>query len=255
MPRPLIAIICNVEGYADSERAPAIGAEGWAYKQGIGSLYAEGVWECGGTPVLVPCLGEAELVEELLGRADGLLITGGADVAPLDYGAEPSPHLGAANPVRDATDRAAVAWAEANPDLPVLGICRGIQSYNAYAGGTLIQDIPSEVEGAVQHSQKGPSYLASHSVRIVEPDSKIAAILGTERTTVNSFHHQAVASPAPGMVVTAKAADGIVEAMERPAQKWCVLVQWHPEHMFRHDAGARKLFEAFVRAASGAPNC
>jgi putative glutamine amidotransferase len=249
MARPMIVIVCNVEGYADSDRSPALGAEGWAYKQGIGSLYAEAVWEAGGVPTLLPCLGEAEMVAEMLGRADGLLITGGADVAPLDYGAEPSPHLGGANPVRDATDRAAVAYAEANPDLPVLGICRGIQSYNAYAGGTLIQDIPSEVKGAIQHSQKSPSTLGTHTLHIVEPESKTAAILGPSPIAVNSFHHQAVATPAPGMLVTARASDRVVEAMERPGHKWCVLVQWHPEHMFRRDERQRELFEGFVAAA------
>ncbi len=249
MARPMIAVVCNVEGYADSERNPAIGAEGWAYKQGIGSLYAEAVWEAGGVPALMPCLGEADFVGDMLGRADGLLITGGADVAPLDYGAEPSPHLGAANPVRDATDRAVIAYAEANPNLPVLGICRGIQSYNAYTGGTLIQDIPSEVRNPVQHSQKGPSSLGMHTLHIVEADSKVAAILGADTLAVNSFHHQAVAIAAPGMVVTARASDGVVEALERPAHRWCVLVQWHPEHMFRRDERQRALFAAFVAAA------
>lgn len=249
MARARIAILCNVEGYTDSERHPAIGAEGWAYKQGIGSLYAEAVWDAGGVPILLACLGEAELVGEVLGQADGLLVTGGGDVAPLDYGAEPAPQMGGANPVRDATDRAAVEYVEAHPDLAVLGICRGIQSYNAYAGGTLVQDIYSQVKGAVQHSQKAPSWMASHSLNVVEPESKIGAILGEEGLAVNSFHHQAVARPAPGMVVTAEATDGVVEAMERPGQKWCVLVQWHPEHMYRKDERQRKLFEEFVKAA------
>jgi putative glutamine amidotransferase len=248
MGRPLIAVMCNLEGYAEGERTAVVGAEGWGYKQGIGGCYVDAVWDAGGLPVLVPCLGEAQAVEEMLGRADGLVITGGADVAPRLYGAEPSPHLGGVNPYRDAADALAVAHCLARPELPVLGLCRGIQSYNAFAGGTLIQDIPSEVPGAVQHAQKAPSHEVSHGVAVSEPDSVIAEVLGGAQGMVNSFHHQAVRDVAAGLAVTARAPDGVVEALERPEARWTVLVQWHPEHMYRLHESARRLFGAFVAA-------
>lgn len=247
MRRPVIAIMCNVEGEW-SARGPAPGGEAWAYRQAIAGQYVDAVWEAGGLPVLLPALDDEELFDHLLGSADGLLITGGSDVAPYHYGAEPSPKLGFVSPHRDAADRLAVAYAQANPELPVLGICRGIQTYNVFAGGTLIQDIPSEVAGAVQHSQKGPAWAPGHRIDILEPDSITAAIFAGHELLVNSFHHQAADEPAPGLQVVARAPDGVIEAMERPSASWCVLVQWHPEQMVGRVEHARRLFEAFVQA-------
>lgn len=254
--RPLIAVLCNVEGYAKGSEGAAQalaglrpGEDKWAYKQGIGACYLDAVAAAGGAPVLMPCLPDADLLGAMLARVDGLLIPGGADIAPADYGAEPSPALGHVNCYRDAADRALIAFALAHPELPVLGICRGIQAYNAYAGGDLVQDIPSEVPGHLTHRKAADGDPDPyHDVEIAGGDSKLAAILGEGVARVNSFHHQAAKTAAPGLAVVARTADGVIEAMERPEARWTVLVQWHPEHMFRDDEGARRLFEAFVAA-------
>ncbi len=249
MSRPRIAIVCNVVGYGDTDTATP-GGEGWAYQHSIGAHYVDAIAECGGLPVLVPCLDDPDSVLPLLESCDGLMITGGADVAPLDYGALPSRKLKLVNPYRDAFDRMAVRFALDHPDLPVLGICRGIQSYNVYAGGTLIQDIPSEVPGAIQHNQRAPAWQPSHPVT-VEPDTRLAEVWGAGEVLVNSFHHQAIRDLAAGLRVVARSPDGVIEAAEAEGQAWRVLVQCHPEHMFRRHDHMRRLFEAFVAAARG----
>lgn len=255
MSRPLIAILATLEGHPESdpraETAEAQSAQGtWDLRHVTGGAYVTAVWQAGGLPMLLPCLAQEDLVREVLDRADGLVITGGADVAPEDYRAERSPRLGKVNVHRDALDRLAVGYAQEHPELPVLGICRGIQAYNVYAGagGTLIQDIPSEVGEQVAHSQRTPAREATHEVVVEAPDSHMAAIAGCDRVMVNSFHHQAVRDVGPGLRVVARAADGVIEALERPEARWCVLVQWHPEHMVAAQDHARRLFEAFVAA-------
>lgn len=246
MSRPTIAILCNAVGYANADTAPP-GGEGWAYQHSIGAHYVDAVAECGGIPLLVPCLAEPDHILPLLEACDGLLITGGADVAPADYHALPSPNLKLVNPFRDAFDRIAVQFALSNPDLPVLGICRGIQSFNVYAGGTLIQDIPTEVDGAIQHNQHAPAWHPSHWVT-VDPDCRLAEIWGAGQVMVNSFHHQAIKDLAPGLRAVAHAPDGVIEAAEAESAAWRILVQCHPEHMFRRHSHMRRLFEAFIQA-------
>ncbi len=253
MSRPLIAILATLEGHPEPDPDAATGeaqsATGtWDLRHVTGGAYVAAVRQAGGLPILLPCLAEGELVRDVLGRTNGLVITGGADVAPEDYGAERSLRLGKVNVHRDALDRLAVVYAQDHPDLPVLAICRGIQAYNVYAGGTLIQDIPSEVGEQVAHSQGRPAREATHEVAVEAPDSRVAEIVGCRKVMVNSFHHQAVRDVAPGLRVVARAVDGVIEALERPEARWCVLVQWHPEHMVADHDHARRLFEAFVAA-------
>ena len=245
--RARIAVLCNVEGLW----GPASGtkpADAWAYKHAASGQYIDAVVGAGGTPLLVPCVDDETLITDLLSACDGVLITGGADVAPRHYAAEPARELGTVNPLRDALDRVVVDYTRRNPDLPVLAICRGIQAYNVFAGGTLVQDIASEVPAALQHSQKAPGWEASHSLEILEPDSIVASLFDEERPRVNSFHHQAVKQPGEGLKVVARAPDGVIEAMEWEEARWCVLVQWHPEHMVARHEHARRLFELFVQA-------
>ncbi|MHB8995258.1 MAG: gamma-glutamyl-gamma-aminobutyrate hydrolase family protein [Armatimonadota bacterium] len=210
--------------------------------------YGLAVSAAGGVPIVVPCLEDEYLLEGVLERCDGLLITGGADVSPDEYGAAPLAQLGSVDPLRDRMDQVAVRYALAHPELPVLGICRGIQSLAVYAGGTLIQDIPSQVPKALQHSQKAPGWHGIHEVTL-EPDSLLARATGRPRAMVNSFHHQAVADLPDGFVATAHTADGVIEAMERREGAFCLGLQFHPELMAPRHHFIAAIFGRFVDAA------
>lgn len=225
MSQPTVAVLCTNE-----ER---------------GQPYADVLARCAASPLLVPCHWEQTRVQQALRQAKGLLITGGGDIDPCHYGQKPTCEPMQANPDRDALDRIGVHFALSHPELPVLGICRGIQAFNVFAGGDLIQDIPTEICDCHEaHKAIAGDY---HPVRI-KPRSQLAEILGARQLAVNSFHHQAVNRPAAELVVTARAPDGVIEALERPTARWTVLVQWHPERMFDEHQEARRLFESFVAA-------
>jgi len=210
--------------------------------------YDASVRKAGGAP-WVPVIG-ADDPDGVLARADGLLLTGGDDVDPALFGAMPHSTYEPAEPGRDAYEIALVRRALA-AGVPVLAICRGLQVLNVAAGGTLIQDIPSECRTAVNHS--GPSSAAlAHAVEVV-PGSHLDALLersaGTGPVMVNSRHHQAVDVLGQGLLVTAKAPDGIVEGVEGSGPAFCVGVQWHPESFYRSHEFDR-LFSAFVAACA-----
>jgi putative glutamine amidotransferase len=190
---------------------------------------------------------ERDAVAAALDRGHGLLLTGGADVDPVYYGASDRHPTLSTEPDRDAYELDLVRGALAR-GLPVLAICRGIQLLNVAAGGTLVQDIPTERPSAVTHRLSEPETAIAHPVRVV-PESRLGSILQAEGTAidVNSRHHQAVDRVAPGFVVSAVAPDGIVEAIERPTGPFCIGVQWHPENYWAAGTFA-SLFRAFVRA-------
>ncbi len=184
----------------------------------------------------------------------GLLLTGGEDVDPARYGETPQPSV-EVNPERDAFEIAVIEAARA-ADLPILAICRGIQVLNVALGGTLIQDIPSQVPGALEHRLAVPAHQSSelaHEVW-VDKDTLLSRLLrerlnDTDSCEVNSRHHQAIKIAAPGLRVSATAPDGIIEAVEDPSLTFCLGVQWHPENFFR-TGEFRALFEGFIEAAS-----
>jgi putative glutamine amidotransferase len=206
--------------------------------------------------------GEVRVVEhgmdiaEALRGAGGLLLTGGDDVAPSRYG-ETTTHASTVevSPERDEFEIALVTEAR-RIGLPILGICRGIQLMNVALGGTLIQDIPSQVENALEHSLKVPPHKAfdyAHDVWI-EDNSLLAKLMaerlsGSDSCAVNSRHHQAVKQVAPGLKVVATAPDGIIEAIEDPEARFCLGVQWHPENFWR-TGEFRPLFEGFIEASN-----
>lgn len=233
--QPRIAILCGLESDgAGRDYAP--------------HAYSKAVAACGGAPLLVPCLEDEEQIRSVLQVCQGLLVTGGVDVDPARYGAEPHRALGQVSPERDRLDEAAIAWAMSRPELPILGICRGIQALNVFCGGTLIQDIASEVAGAVKHSQQAPRWHGTHTL-LVEPGSLLADVVGKEPIRVNTFHHQAVGETAPGWLVSARATDGVVEAIEDRSGAFRMGVQCHPEHMIDHEPRLLRLFERFVGQA------
>jgi putative glutamine amidotransferase len=212
--------------------------------------YEESVRRAGGEPwVLDP---SANRPEEAIRAAGGLLLAGGGDVSPEIYGTAPHPSYHAAEPGRDEYEIALIRCA-LDADLPVLAICRGVQVLNVAYGGTLVQDIPSEIAGALEHKLDVPPnepFTLAHEVWL-ETDSLLARLAGdgndAESRQVNSRHHQAVKELGAGLVAVATAPDGVIEAVEDPTRRFCVGVQWHPENFYR-TGEFRSLFEGFVKA-------
>ena len=212
--------------------------------------YVESIRRAGGEPVeVVP---GAETPEQILSRVDGLMLTGGGDVDPALYGEVANTTFQAAEDGRDdfeiALSRAAVA-----SGIPFLAICRGMQVLNVAMGGTLVQDIPSEVTGALEHAVPEPRHAIAHEVW-VSKGSQLSTLLADhmedgETVHVNSRHHQAVKRVAQGFEITATSPDGVAEAMERAGSGFCVAVQWHPENFWR-TGEFRELFQGLVQAAN-----
>ncbi|PYI55191.1 gamma-glutamyl-gamma-aminobutyrate hydrolase family protein [Paenibacillus flagellatus] len=218
------------------------------YEDDVASLkhaYTDSVRNAGGLPLAVPFGLDEDDVRRLCASADGLLLTGGPDVDPDYYGEEPLPVLGKVTPERDRLE-VLLARTFAAAGKPIFAICRGEQVLNVALGGSLYQDIGTEA-ATLQHSQKAPRSHLSHRVR-AEEGSLIERIAGASSFKVNSFHHQAVKRPAPGMRISAKSEDGVVEAIESETHRFVLGVQWHPEDTAATDGVSRKLFEAFVDA-------
>lgn len=212
--------------------------------------YFRGVREAGGVPVMLPLTDDADELAVALDVCDGLLVTGGQDVSPALYGEKSADALalcGELCPERDRMEALLVPMA-VERDLPVLGICRGIQVINAVLGGTLWQDLPKQRPSEVVHHGLPPYEEPVHSVEIL-PATPLAAVVGEGAYAVNSYHHQAVRDLAPDLEAMAKAPDGIVEAVWRPKSRFLWGVQWHPEFSHEVDEKSRKIFSAFVEAA------
>jgi putative glutamine amidotransferase len=199
--------------------------------------------------VLIPLNLSTGALRAIFERLDGLLLTGGADVDPKHYGEAIHEKCGQIDQVRDTVELTLTRWALAE-GLPILAICRGIQVLNVAAGGTLYQDIASQMPGSLKHDcwPDYPRNYPAHQVT-VNGDSILAAVLGQGRVAVNSTHHQAVKDLAPGFRVVARALDGVIEAIEGCGHPFAVGVQWHPEELVEDAPPMRRLFEEFVSAA------
>lgn len=216
--------------YPEAERKPLIGITA-NYTDGDASLrdrYYTQIADAGGVPVIIPPLADKDIIINTLDNIDALLLTGGADHNPLWSGQQPNPALHNINQARDLPELLATRLA-CNRQMPILGICRGMQTIAIALGGEVCQDIPHTPK-LIKHSQEADRTEPTHSVDI-EPDSALHGIFGTDRIFVNSFHHQAVTSPGKGMRITATAPDGTAEAMESTCHKPVIGVQWHPEWM------------------------
>jgi putative glutamine amidotransferase len=185
--------------------------------------------------------------EALLGRIDGLVLSGGGDLDPALYGEPPDPKLGRVNRRRDDFELALVR-AALDRDLPTLAICRGQQVLNVALGGTLVQDIPSTVKRAAEHDAPGRRWRRSHPVEVL-PGSRLREILGHDTVLVNSFHHQSVDRVGTGLVVSARCPeDGVIEGLELPGRRFVLGVQWHPESFWNKAGSFQLLFDAHAAA-------
>ena len=211
--------------------------------------YMEGILAQGGLPVMLPLTEDAAVLEKACGLCAGFLLTGGQDVQPSLYGEEALAACGEVCPARDRMESLVLRYALA-ANLPVLGICRGIQFLNAYLGGTLYQDLPSQHPSGTEHHQRPPYDLPCHSVRIL-PDTPLRDLLGSETLAVNSYHHQAIRSAAPELRPMAVSPDGLTEAVWMPGRRMVWGIQWHPEFSWRRDPASAAICRAFVSACGG----
>ena len=213
----------------------------------LGITYARAVEAAGGVPVVMPPLASAA-IPALVSRLDGLLLSGGPDLAPVAYDQRPHIELGSTEPRLDAFEYAVVREA-LKLGLPILGICRGAQALNVARGGTLHQHLPDLPATALTHRQCEAGESLTHDVDVVA-GTKLRRIVRSARLGVNSFHHQAVDRLGEGLRVSARASDGTVEAIEDPRRPFVLGVQWHAE-MLLEERRHRMLFEGLVTAAAG----
>lgn len=217
----------------------------------VGETYSRAVHRAGGTPVIIPPLMQEVDWQVLVNCLDGLLLSGGEDIAPDTYGQQLEPWTGYVDTERDSAEIGLVRlWLAGGK--PLLAICRGHQVLNVVLHGTLLQDITTQVPDALDHAYLPgrPMEVNVHTIA-VEPWSRLAEALGGASFPVNSAHHQAVLQPGDGLVIVARAPDGVVEATEMPGHSFCLSVQWHPEAMLRVSSTMLPLFERFVGAAGG----
>jgi len=208
--------------------------------------------DAGGVPWMVPLLArDRETLRLVYDRLDGVLLAGGVDMHPRTFGVEPHPKLGNTDPDRDEVELTLARWA-LEDGKPLFGLCRGLQVLNVALGGTLYQDLEAECPDAIKHDYFpiagfARDYLA-HDVTLTE-GTRLAAVLGGPRVMVNSMHHQGVRKLGRELVASARASDGLIEAVERPGEAFALGVQWHPEMLEAADPHTRQLFVEFVDAA------
>ena len=237
--RPLIGIPCHALIRAETGRP--IYANNRAYVHAVESA--------GGLPVLIPMINDLNILTALLSRLDGILLSGGIDVHPSHYGEEVHPLTQEVDIELDEFEITLATWA-IQQDIPVLGVCRGMQLINVVLGGTLYQDIDNQYPDSIAHSQRHLpiTHLAHHI--IVEPGSRMEKILGPGAVWVNSHHHQAIKDPGKGVRITGRAPDGVPELLEVPDCRFVMAVQSHPEEIYSIEPAFKRLFSAFVQASS-----
>ncbi len=218
----------------------------------VNQSYTDALLAAGLLPLVIPPIGDPERAVHVLDAVQGLVLTGGEDVDPERFGEHAHSTTGAPHAARDACEIALAKEAQRRR-IPTLAICRGMQVLNVALGGTLIQDIPSELGTAIAHNPGGDRNARVHRVRIAT-DSALRDVIGTDSIETNSFHHQALREVASSLRVTASGPDGVIEGVESTDPGWWMIgVQWHPEDLVgTAEAWDRQLFAAFARAVIGA---
>ncbi len=235
---PVIGIPCSFEHLPDRKHH----SQQYFY---LYRPYVSAIHDAGGVPIIIPVGLEARYSRKVLEIIDGLLLAGAVpDIDPNRYGDPPQAKLGRVDPREDRTEIELFNLAF-NKNLPILGLCRGIQVINVALDGTLYQDIGSQVRMSLNHDPKFPPTEVCHAVH-VEEGSKLHKVLGETEMWVNSTHHQAVKLHGKSLVVSARASDGVTEGIEHPTKKWIIGVQWHPELLYRKDKIQANLFNAFI---------
>jgi putative glutamine amidotransferase len=243
--RPIIGIPTQTLHSIDG--IPEALPESWVMNQ----RYSRAVAAAGGLPVMVPLLEDEDVLRGLYDRMDAVLIPGGVDLDPGTYGEAPLPTCGRLDPDRDRVELQFARWAIAE-GKPLFGLCRGLQILNVALGGTLYQDIAAQRSDALKHDYFPTAGFSrdhlAHPVTVVS-GSRLHALVGTAPLKVNSMHHQAVKDLGPGLVSTAVAPDGVIEAIEASANQFMLGVQWHPESLTDRDPRMQRLMAGFVEAA------
>lgn len=237
--RPLIGIPCHAD-FLDGSRRPVYCNN---------RAYVHAIENAGGVPILIPILNDLSLLNTLLPRLDGLLLSGGADIEPSLYGEELHPLADEPDRELDEIELMLAFWA-LQEDIPTLGVCRGMQLLNVALDGTLYQDIDDLYPTSQHHSHREkPRDFLAHRVSVL-PGSRTEQLLGTDSFMVNSLHHQAVKKPGRGVVISGQADDGIPEMLEVPDHRFMLAVQFHPEEIYKIEPACARLFAGFVRACS-----
>jgi putative glutamine amidotransferase len=244
MTRPLIGVSTSEVRLAESVQQTPQG-EPARREMALGMKYTGAIEAAGGLPVVLPPLG-LDAIRPLLARLSAVCLSGGPDLDPTAYAAQPHPELGPTEPELDRfeLELAREAWERG---LPVLAICRGAQALNVARGGTLHQHVPEKYGGELQHRQALPGDTPAHAIKVTR-GSQLELLLGRRALEVNSFHHQSVAKVGQGLKVVAKAPDGVVEAIEARDGSFVVGVQWHAEAMADRPE-EQALFSGLVKAA------
>lgn len=227
-------------------KSPLIGVTPlWdAARQSIWMLpdYLDGIKAAGGLPVVLPLDLSEEDAERIVETCDGFLFTGGQDVSPSLYGMEDATGTIVSSPERDQLEALLLSKA-LEADKPIMGICRGLQFINAFLGGTLWQDLPSQHPSEIVHRQGKPYGVPTHQVKL---SGDLQTLLGKDILEVNTLHHQAVKDLGNGLIPMAVAPDGLIEAVQMTGNRFVWAVQWHPEYLFRTDKGSLVIFSCFV---------
>jgi putative glutamine amidotransferase len=238
--RPLIGIPCRAGVRGNNPEKPVYYSN---------QSYVNAVESAGGVPLLIPIMKDFDSLHTLLGRLDGLLLSGGIDLQPSTYQEEVQATLTETDPELDKLELVLARWAY-QENVPTLGICRGMQLLNVALGGTLYQDLATSYQSNIQHANGSLSRNQLIHPIDITPDSRIHQVLGADNVMVNSIHHQAIKKVGKGIVVSGVAADGIIESIEIPERSFMLAVQSHPEELFRDYPVWTRLFRAFIVACS-----
>jgi len=236
---PAIGLTCGQVQTAQRQRPPRFGQK---------QTYIQALIRAGAAPLLIPPLTDKILLRTLYELVGGLLLPGGQDIDPARYGEKSHEKCSLFSLEHDEMELTLTRWAM-DEGKPLLAICRGIQVLNVALGGSLYQDLDAQAPGVEEHASnpRYPGDHLSHPVAVAA-ETRLARILGTTSLPVNSRHHQAIKDVAPGLIVVARAPDGVIEAVEAESHPFALGVQWHPEDLAANDARQQRIFRALVEA-------